>query len=191
MFLCFFLQQHTQLQVAIKPNEKKEDASAAPVVISNSNFKYMYWNHRQQLVHHSVTGCNMRPGDLLGSGTISGPTAEPPTYGSMLELAWAGPGNGPGSKPIDMGDGVVRKFLVSFFFFFFFSGLLVVSWWSLGGLLVVFWWSLGGLLVVSVLVDSWFFGDPFSLTFFFLILYSFLFFFSLFFVFRLTVMKCL
>ena len=42
-------------------------------VITRSNFKHMYWNLRQQLVHHTVTGCNMRPGDLLGSGTISGP----------------------------------------------------------------------------------------------------------------------
>ncbi len=45
----------------------------APQVISRSNYKYMYWTVRQQLVHHTVTGCNMRPGDLLGSGTISGP----------------------------------------------------------------------------------------------------------------------
>ena len=100
-----------QLQVAIKPVEQANDATAQPSVITNSNFKYMYWNHRQQLAHHTVTGCNMRPGDLLGSGTISGPTAEPPTYGSMLELAWAGPGHGPGSKTIQLSDGVERKFL--------------------------------------------------------------------------------
>jgi fumarylacetoacetase len=46
---------------------------SAPQVISRSNFKYMYWTMKQQLVHHTVTGCNLRPGDLLGSGTISGP----------------------------------------------------------------------------------------------------------------------
>ena len=51
------------------------------------------------------------PGDLLGSGTISGPTIDPPSFGSMLELAWAGEGHGPGSKPIDLGNGVTRKFL--------------------------------------------------------------------------------
>jgi fumarylacetoacetase len=83
------------LSVAIKPVEKANDPNYQPSVITNSNFKYMYWNHRQQLAHHTVTGCNMNPGDLLGSGTISGPTADPPTYGSMLELAWAGPGHGP------------------------------------------------------------------------------------------------
>jgi len=98
-----------KLSVAIKPVETPD--AETPTVITNSNFKYMYWNHRQQLTHHAVTGCNMRPGDLLGSGTISGPTADPPTYGSMLELAWAGPGHGPGSKEIDLGNGLSRKFL--------------------------------------------------------------------------------
>ena len=48
---------------------------AEPTVVTRSNFRHMYWNLRQQLVHHTVTGCNMRPGDLLGSGTISGPVS--------------------------------------------------------------------------------------------------------------------
>ena len=63
---------------------------AQPSVISRSNLKYLYWNFKQQLVHHAVSGCPMRPGDLLGTGTISGPTADPPTLGSMLELSWRG-----------------------------------------------------------------------------------------------------
>jgi len=53
-------------------------AAALPpggAVVSRSNFKYMYWSPAQQLAHHTVTGCNMRPGDLLGSGTISGPVS--------------------------------------------------------------------------------------------------------------------
>ena len=50
--------------------------------------RYLYWNLKQQLVHHSVTGCNMRAGDLLGTGTISGPTDD--SLGSMLELSWRG-----------------------------------------------------------------------------------------------------
>jgi len=45
--------------------------------VSRSNFKYMYWSMKQQLAHHSISGCNMQPGDLLGSGTISGPVASP------------------------------------------------------------------------------------------------------------------
>ena len=57
------------LEVAIQP----ENGPAS--VVSRSNYAHMYWNVRQQLAHHTVTGCNMRPGDLLGSGTISGPVS--------------------------------------------------------------------------------------------------------------------
>ncbi len=79
-------------------------ASAGPEqVVSRSNFKYMYWNMSQQLAHHTVNGCNVRCGDLMGSGTISGPT--PDSYGSMLELAWKG------TKPIQMPDGSERRFI--------------------------------------------------------------------------------
>ena len=73
-------------------------------MVCDSNFKYMYWNMAQQLAHHTVNGCNVRGGDLLGSGTISGPT--PDSYGSMLELAWKG------TKPIQMPDGTERKFIL-------------------------------------------------------------------------------
>jgi 2-keto-4-pentenoate hydratase/2-oxohepta-3-ene-1,7-dioic acid hydratase in catechol pathway len=65
-----------QLEVAIAPTGDAAVAAALPpsgAVVSRSNFKYMYWSPAQQLAHHTVTGCNMRPGDLLGSGTISGP----------------------------------------------------------------------------------------------------------------------
>jgi fumarylacetoacetase len=71
--------------------------------VSNSNFKYMYWNMVQQLAHHTSNGCNVRVGDLLASGTISGPT--PDSYGSMLEIAWKG------TKPVTMPDGTERKFV--------------------------------------------------------------------------------
>ena len=64
----------------------------------------MYWNFKQQLVHHTVTGCNLETGDLLGSGTISGAT--PDSFGSMLELAWKG------TKPLPMLDGTTRTFLL-------------------------------------------------------------------------------
>ncbi len=87
-----------RLQVAIATE------NGAETVVSNSNFKYMYWNMAQQLAHHSVNGCNVRRGDLMGSGTISGPT--PDSYGSMLELAWKG------TKPLVMHDGTERKFIL-------------------------------------------------------------------------------
>jgi fumarylacetoacetase len=86
------------LEVAIEPEGSEE------TTISRSNFKYMYWNMAQQLAHHTVNGCNVRCGDLMGSGTISGPTED--SYGSMLELAWKG------TKPLKMKDGSERKFIL-------------------------------------------------------------------------------
>jgi len=74
-----------------------------PAEISRSNYKHMYWTPRQQLVHHSVTGCNMRPGDLLGSGTISGQTED--SYGSFLELTWNK------KKHVNCGPSATRYFL--------------------------------------------------------------------------------
>ena len=74
-----------------------------PHVICRTNFKHLYWNMPQQLAHHTITGCNLRPGDLLASGTISGPTPE--SYGSMLELSWRG------ERPIRLPNGEERKFI--------------------------------------------------------------------------------
>ncbi len=75
----------------------------APLRIVRSNFRHLYWNVRQQLAHHTVGGCNLRPGDLLASGTISGPA--PDSRGSLLELTWAG------KDPIRLPDGEERRFL--------------------------------------------------------------------------------
>jgi fumarylacetoacetase len=72
-------------------------------VISRSNFKYMYWNVNQQLVHHTSNGCNIEVGDIYASGTISGPS--PGSYGSMLELTWNG------EKPLVLPDKSERTFL--------------------------------------------------------------------------------
>jgi fumarylacetoacetase len=74
-----------------------------PAVISRSNAKHLYWNVCQQLAHHTVNGCNLRAGDLLASGTISGPT--PDSLGSMLELAWEG------TRPVQFPGGETRVFL--------------------------------------------------------------------------------
>ncbi len=71
--------------------------------VSESNFKYMYWNMCQQLAHHTVNGCNIKVGDMYASGTISGP--EPGSYGSMLEISWQG------TKSVEMPDGTQRKFI--------------------------------------------------------------------------------
>jgi fumarylacetoacetase len=85
------------LQVGIKPKNSEEK------VVTNSNFKYMYWNVVQQLAHQTVNGCNINTGDVYASGTISG--NDPSSFGSMLELSWKG------TKPIQMPDGTERKFI--------------------------------------------------------------------------------
>jgi len=87
-----------KLEMYIQPENGEENC------VSKSNYKHMYWNQSQQLAHHSVNGCNIMCGDLMGSGTISGPT--PDSYGSMLELSWKG------TKPITLSDGSERKFLL-------------------------------------------------------------------------------
>lgn len=87
-----------ELQVAIQP-QKSEAA-----LVSQSNFKYMYWNMAQQLAHQTVAGCNINPGDMYASGTISGPT--PDSFGSMLELSWKG------TKKLPMKDGSERAFIL-------------------------------------------------------------------------------
>ena len=69
-----------KLEASIQPKNSEE------TVVSRTNFKYMYWSISQQLAHQTVNGCNVRSGDLYGSGTISG--KEPGSYGSMLELTW-------------------------------------------------------------------------------------------------------
>ncbi|TMM55806.1 fumarylacetoacetase [Maribacter algarum] len=85
------------LEVALQPDNGVE------TVISRSNFKYMYWNMAQQIAHHTVNGCNLNVGDMMGSGTISGKSED--SYGSMLELAWAG------QKPVKLEGGEERKFI--------------------------------------------------------------------------------
>jgi fumarylacetoacetase len=78
-------------------------SSGVSTNVSKSNYKYMYWNMEQQLAHHTVNGCNLRCGDMMASGTISGPHEG--SYGSMLEIAWKG------TKPVTLADGSSRKFI--------------------------------------------------------------------------------
>ncbi len=86
------------LEAYIQPEGVKQASR-----VCRSNFKYMYWNVAQQLAHHTVNGCNINVGDMMASGTISGPTED--SYGSMLELSWKG------SKPIKLDTGEERKFI--------------------------------------------------------------------------------
>ncbi|MCC7388735.1 MAG: fumarylacetoacetase [Phycisphaerales bacterium] len=89
----------------------------APVRLSKGSFRHMYWTLAQLVAHHTVNGCNLQPGDLLGSGTISGPTRD--SRGCLLELTWDGdpwanpPKIVPGTQrtPIRLPTGEERKFL--------------------------------------------------------------------------------
>lgn len=85
------------LQVYLQPEKGTE------CLISESNYKYMYWNMAQQLAHHTVNGCNVEVGDMYASGTISG--EDPKSFGSMLELTWRG------QNPLKLNDGQERKFI--------------------------------------------------------------------------------
>ncbi|TKR82668.1 hypothetical protein L596_016356 [Steinernema carpocapsae] len=85
------------LAVTIKPEGDNVDH-----VVCRTNFNTLYWTLKQQLAHHTVNGCNVRPGDLMGSGTVSGP--ESGSYGSMLELSWRG------KNTVAVGD-KTRKFI--------------------------------------------------------------------------------
>jgi fumarylacetoacetase len=87
-----------QLDVALRAAPMNEAQS-----ICRTNFKYMYWSSVQQLVHHASSGCAMNVGDLLGSGTISGPDKH--QRGSLLEISWNG------TEPVELAAGVKRTFL--------------------------------------------------------------------------------
>ncbi|MBA2743509.1 MAG: fumarylacetoacetase, partial [Chthoniobacterales bacterium] len=92
-------------------------AMDAPHVITRTNFRHLYWSMAQQLAHHTVGGCNLQPGDLLASGTISGPTEE--SRGCMLELTWRG------ANPIALPNGESRKWLED-------GDTLAISGWAQG-----------------------------------------------------------
>ena len=85
------------LTVFLKPENGEEN------LISESNYKFMYWNMTQQLAHHTINGCNVEVGDLYASGTISGEHSN--SFGSMLELTWRG------TNPLQLKDGQERKFI--------------------------------------------------------------------------------
>ena len=89
---------NVMLEVAISGGEKSPQT-----IVSRSNTKYLYWSMAQQLAHHTVNGCNVCVGDLMASGTISGPDAG--SYGSLLELTLGG------KEPLRLNDGSSRSFL--------------------------------------------------------------------------------
>ncbi len=85
------------LEVSLAPRDKPE------TIVARTNYREMYYSAAQQLAHHTTSGCPMRTGDLLGSGTISGPTKD--SRGSLLELSWGG------KEPLRLDTGESRSFL--------------------------------------------------------------------------------
>ena len=85
------------LEVGLTPAGGRES------IIARTNYNEMYYSAAQQLCHHTTSGCAMRVGDLLGSGTISGPEKE--NRGSMLEMSWGG------KEPLTLETGEVRSFI--------------------------------------------------------------------------------
>ncbi len=83
--------------------EKMRAARSGPARLSRSSLRHAYWTVAQMVAHHTVNGCNLQPGDLLGTGTQSGPTPE--EAGSLLELSDAG------KRPVELGGGETRTFL--------------------------------------------------------------------------------
>jgi fumarylacetoacetase len=91
-----------RLEVSLA-SERMRAAKFPAFVCSRNSLRHLYWTPGQMLTHHASNGCNMRPGDLLASGTVSGPTRE--SRGCLLELAWRG------EQPITLPTGETRTFL--------------------------------------------------------------------------------
>tara|TARA_B110000091_G_scaffold214597_1_gene269615 strand:- start:331 stop:1611 length:1281 start_codon:yes stop_codon:yes gene_type:complete len=100
--LPYLQQKRTDNSYDIKLQAILETENGDQNLLSKSNFKYMYWTMAQQFAHHTINGCNVRAGDMMGSGTLSGPTKD--SYGSMLEITWAG------KDPLTLKDGTKRVF---------------------------------------------------------------------------------
>ena len=101
-----YLNEKNRLNFDVQLEVTLQTKDGESLVISRSNFKNMYWTVAQQIAHHTVNGCNLNVGDLLGSGTISG--SSPDSFGSLLEITWGG------KNPIMLPDGTERKFLEDF-----------------------------------------------------------------------------
>jgi fumarylacetoacetase len=104
------------LEVSIESRAMRE-AGVQPATVCRTNARNLYWSFAQQMAHHTVGGCNLRPGDLLASGTISGD--RPDSFGSLLELSWRG------ERPVDLAAGERRTFLED-------GDRVIVSGWAQG-----------------------------------------------------------
>jgi fumarylacetoacetase len=84
-------------------SERMRTEGRLPTLLSRSSTRHLYWTFAQMVTHHASNGCNLRPGDVLASGTVSGPTRD--SRGCLLELTWRG------SEPVALPTGETRRFL--------------------------------------------------------------------------------
>jgi fumarylacetoacetase len=84
-------------------SQRMRDTKQAPIRLSKGNARDLYWTLAQMLTHHASNGCNLQPGDLLGTGTVSGPSKD--SAGCLLEMTRRG------AEPIQLPTGELRKFL--------------------------------------------------------------------------------
>ena len=91
-----------RLEVSLSTSQMRA-SKMAPFVVSRNSLRHLYWTPGQLVTHHASNGCNLRPGDLIASGTVSGPTRE--SRGCLLELTWRG------EQPITLPHGETRRFL--------------------------------------------------------------------------------
>ena len=91
-----YLQEESRVNFGIEISFDIETAKQNKATVAVTNAKYLYWTMEQQIAHHTINGCNLRIGDLLGTGTISG--KEKTSFGSLLELTWNG------KESINIGD---------------------------------------------------------------------------------------
>ena len=98
-----YLRSEGQRNIDIHLEVSIQGKKAEPTTVCRSNARFLYWNMAQQLAHHTVNGCNVRVGDMMASGTISGP--EPTSTGSLLEQTHNG------DQPVALSDGSFRTFV--------------------------------------------------------------------------------
>ena len=91
-----------QIEVSIA-SEQMRNYGTEPYILAKTNMRHLYWTIFQMLAHHTSNGCNMRPGDMMGTGTISGPDED--SLGSILEITKRG------AEPLALPSGEERKFL--------------------------------------------------------------------------------
>jgi fumarylacetoacetase len=90
------------LEVSLR-TARMQASGMAPAIVSRGSFADLYWTPAQLVAHHTSNGCNLRPGDLLASGTVSGP--DPSSRGCLLERTWRG------TEPLELPGGETRAFL--------------------------------------------------------------------------------